>query len=133
MILLDTHVLVWLVAGLPALGKQAKKVADQALVKDELSVSAISFWEIALLHQRRRLILEQPIDAWRTRLLELGLHEIPVDGKIGIAATSMSNFHPDPADRFITTTSLLSGAALLTADQQILEWSGKVRRINANR
>lgn len=133
MILLDTHVLVWLVAGLPALGKQAKKVADQALGKDELSVSAISFWEIALLQQRRRLILEQPIDAWRTRLLELGLHEIPVDGEIGIAATSMSNFHPDPADRFITATALLSGAALLTADQQILEWSGKVRRINANR
>lgn len=133
MILLDTHVLVWLVAGLPALGKQAKKVADQALVKDELSVSAISFWEIASLHQRRRLILEQPIDAWRTRLLELGLHEIPVNGEIGIAATSMSNFHPDPADRFITATALLSGAALLTADQQILEWSGKVRRINANR
>ena len=133
MILLDTHVLVWLVAGLPSLGKQAKKVADQALVKDELSVSAISFWEIALLHQRRRLILEQPIGAWRTRLLELGLHEIPVDGEIGIAATSMSNFHPDPADRFITATALLSGAALLTADKQILEWSGKVKRINANR
>ena len=133
MILLDTHVLVWLVEGLPALGKQAKKVADEALMKDELSVSAISFWEIALLHQRRRLILEQPIAAWRTRLLELGLHEIPIDGEIGIAATSMSNFHPDLADRFITATALLSGAALLTADKQILDWSGKVRRINANR
>lgn len=57
MILLDTHVLVWLVEGLPVLGKQAKKISDQALVKDELSVSAISFWEIALLHQRRRVIL----------------------------------------------------------------------------
>ena len=86
-----------------------------------------------LLHQRRRLMQEQPIDAWRTRLLELGLHEIPLNSEIGIVATSMSNFHPDPADRFITATALLSGAALLTADQQILEWSGKVRRINANR
>ena len=45
----------------------------------------------------------------------------------------MSNFHPDPADRFITATALLSGATLLTADKQILEWPGTVRRINANR
>jgi PIN domain nuclease of toxin-antitoxin system len=45
----------------------------------------------------------------------------------------MSNFHPDPADRFIIATALLSGAALITADKQILEWSRKVRRINANR
>ena len=72
MILLDTHVLVWLVEGLPVLGKQAKKFADQAFVKDELAVSAMSFWEIALLHQRRRLILEQSIDVWRTPTVRVG-------------------------------------------------------------
>ncbi|MGB0910908.1 MAG: type II toxin-antitoxin system VapC family toxin [Nitrospirales bacterium] len=133
MIILDTHVLVWLAEGLPTLGKQARKIADRALADDELSVSAISFWEIALLQQRGRLILEQPIGAWRVRLLELGLHEIPVNGEIGIMATTMKNFHQDPADRFITATALLSGSSLVTADKKILDWSGKVRRFNANR
>ncbi len=57
MILLDTHALVWLAEGLPALGKKARASADQALAEDALAVSAISLWEIALLHQKDRLTL----------------------------------------------------------------------------
>ena len=133
MILLDTHALIWLAEGLPALGKQAKKIADQALAEDALAVSAISFWEIALFHQKERITLIQPVSAWRKQLLEFGLHELPVDGEIGIAATTLANFHSDPADRFITATALILGASLLTADKRILEWSGKVKRINASR
>ena len=133
MILLDTHALVWLSEGLPALGKQARKIADQALAEDTLAVSAISFWEIALLHQKERITLTQSVSAWRKQLLEFGLHEVPVDGEIGIVATTLHNFHADPADRFITATALILGASLLTADKRILQWTGKVKRINASR
>ena len=133
MILLDTHALVWLSEGLPTLGKQARKIADQALAEDALAVSAISFWEIALLQQKERITLTQPVPAWRKQLLELGLQELPVDGEIGIAATTLTNFHADPADRFITATALILGASLLTADKRILQWTGKVRRLNASR
>jgi len=132
-ILLDTHALVWLAEGLPALGKQARKIADHALAEDALAVSAISFWEIALLHQKERITLTQSVSAWRKQLLEFGLHELPVDGEIGIAATTLANFHADPADRFITATAFILGASLLTADTRILQWTGKVRRINASR
>jgi len=132
-ILLDTHALVWLSEGLPALGKQARKIADQALAEDALAVSAISFWEIALLHQKERITLTQGVSSWRNQLLEFGLHELSVDGEIGIAATTIADFHADPADRFITATALILGASLLTADKRILQWTGKVRRINASR
>ncbi len=133
MILLDTHALVWLTEGLPALGKKARAIADQALAEDALAVSAISFWEIALLHQRERITLTQGVSAWRNQLLEFGLHELPVDGEIGIAATMLANFHADPADRFITASAVFFGAALLSADKRILKWPGKVQRIDASR
>lgn len=133
MILLDTHALVWLSEGLPALGKQARKIADQALAEDALAVSAISFWEIALLHQKERIILTQDVSAWRNQLLEFGLHELPVDGEIGIAATTLANFHADLADRFIIASAVFFGASLLTADKRILQWTGKVQRIDASR
>lgn len=133
MILLDTHALVWLLEGLPALGKQARKIADQALAEDALAVSAISFWEIALLQQKERITLTQDVSAWRKQLLELGLQELPVDGEIGIGATTLVNFHADPADRIITATALILGASLLTADKRILQWIGQVRRIDASR
>ena len=133
MIVLDTHVLVWLAEGDPSLGTRARKLADRALLDDELTVSAISFWEIALLQERGRLQLVQPIVAWRTRLLGWGLTEIPVTGEIGIAAMTLARFHKDPADRLITATALLNGAFVLTADKRILQWSGKVKKINATR
>ncbi len=90
MILLDTHALVWLSEGLPALGKQARKIADQALAEDGLAVSAISFWEIALLHQKERITLNQGVSSWRNQLLEFGLHELPVDGGIGNRGDNIS-------------------------------------------
>ncbi len=133
MIVLDTHVLVWLAEGDTSLGTRARKLADQALLDDELAVSAISFWEIALLQNRGRLQLVQPLVTWRTRLLSWGLTEIPITGDIGIAANTLAKFHKDPADRLITASAILNGAFILTADKRILQWSGKVRKINARR
>ena len=51
MILLDTHVILWLRLGLH-LGQHARTAIDQAWEAGEIAVSAISFWEIALLKSR---------------------------------------------------------------------------------
>ena len=59
---------------------------DQALREDRLACSAISFWEVAMLAERRRISLRQPLSAWRRELLESGLGEIPVAGRIGLPA-----------------------------------------------
>jgi PIN domain nuclease of toxin-antitoxin system len=106
-------------------------VADAALAHDDLGVSAITFWEIAMLHQRGRIQLLQPVDAWRQCILDQGLREWPLTGEVGIAATTLVDFHQDPADRFITATALRHGATLITADERILTWSGPLRRHDA--
>ena len=49
MILLDTHVLVWLDQDTPQLGTSCRMQADIALADGDLAVSAISFWEVAML------------------------------------------------------------------------------------
>lgn len=131
MILLDTHVLIWLTEGQPELGDKARHLADEALANDDLGISAITFWEIAMLHQRGRIQLVQPVEAWRRTLVDRGLREWPLTGEVGIAAATLVDFHPDPADRFITATALLHGATLVTADDRILTWSGMLRRHNA--
>jgi PIN domain nuclease of toxin-antitoxin system len=130
-ILLDTHALIWLAEGAPQLGDGARQLVDAALAHDELGVSAITFWETAMLHQRGRLQLVQPVEAWRRALLDRGLREWPLTGEVGIAAAALPEFHPDPADRFITATALLYGATLVTADDRMLAWSGPLRRHDA--
>jgi PIN domain nuclease of toxin-antitoxin system len=56
-IILDTHALIWLTEGQPELGDRARHLADEALGHDDLGVSAITLWEIAMLHQRGRIQL----------------------------------------------------------------------------
>ncbi len=131
LILLDTHALVWLTEGDDRLGKKARKKLDEALINDSLAVSAISFWEIAMLSRKGRIDLHRPLDVWREALLESGLVEIPLSGEIGIVAASLDEFHGDPADRMIVATAMIDGATLVTADARILGWKGKLRTRDA--
>ncbi len=131
MILLDTHVLLWLDSGDPRLGAATRRAIDRALVEDELTVSAISFWESAMLHERGRIRLLQPLSSWRRELLESGLIEVAIDGEIWILAASLPDFHSDPADRLIAATAALHRATLCTADERILGWSGDLLRHDA--
>lgn len=131
MILLDTQVLIWMRFGNRRLGGQARQQIDRALQAGNAAVSAISFWEIALLHEKRRLTLLRDIAAWRRTLLQEGLVEIPVDGEIGIRANTLADFHADPADRLIVATALAGDHQLVTADRRILEWPGPLRCLDA--
>ncbi len=131
MILLDTHTLVWLTEGMADLGLRARAAADRALGEQGLAVSAISFWEIAMLAQKGRLRLVQPPDPWRAELLESGLLEVPANGEIGMTATILPDLHPDPADRIIVATAALHRATLVTADRRLLEWTGELARLDA--
>ena len=133
MILLDTHVLVWLTEGMPELGRWARRDADAALVAGQLAVSAITFWEVAMLSEKGRLRMRQPLRAWRSDLLEAGLVELPVTGQVGIEAADLDGLHQDPADRLIVATAALGRAILLTADERLLGWNGPLRVQDARR
>ena len=130
-VLLDTNALIWAVEGDGRLGSRSRAIADSALREDLLFVSAVSFWEIALLARRRRLILAYPIGEWRQTALRLGITEIPLTGDIGIRAVELDGLPGDRADRMITATAMARGATLITADSRILEWSGQMARHDA--
>ncbi len=133
MIILDTHTLVWLDAGNELLGTQAIKAINQALADNALTVSAITFWEVAMLANKGRLKLDITPDIWRKELIDRGLIELPMDGKIGIKAAGLREFRGDPADRIIVATALSTGSSLITADKKILNWNGLSQKINARR
>ena len=99
MILLDTHVALWLRAGDRRLGARARVEIDRAWQVQEVAVSAFSFWEMGTLRAKSRIEYPQDIGVWRLEQLRQGLVEIPVTGDIAIRANALLNFHPDPADR----------------------------------
>ena len=130
MILADTHALIWLRTGDARLGAVARRALDSALRDEEFAVSAMTFWEVAMLRSKDRLDFPEDVGLWRRELLRQGLAEIPVDGEIGIRASALPDFHADPADRIIVATAQ-AGHRLVTGDERILAWGGNLARLDA--
>lgn len=131
MIVLDTHTLLWMDRNDPALGPVARRLIEDAWRVGQVAVSAISFWETAMLAQRGRIVLPMSATEWRSELLQAGIREMPLDGRLGILATQLKNMPRDPADRFIVATSLQHHATLITADESVLAWESELPRQNA--
>ena len=133
MIVLDTHVAIWIASNNPALGKQSRALAQAALGQDLLSVSAISFWEMALLITKGRFKSLDSAAEVREQILRGGVNELPLTGEIALRAVDLGNLPGDPADRFIVATAIVHGATLMTADERPLKWKHGLKRVNAER
>jgi PIN domain nuclease of toxin-antitoxin system len=130
-LLLDTNALLWTMTDLARLGRKARREIAKGIRKRETLVSAVSFWEVALLSGKRRLRLGAEPGEWRRRALSTGIREVPLTGLEAIEAACLDGLQPDPADRFIVATARLAQAKLVTADQRILAWGGELARLDA--
>ena len=137
MILLDTHVLIWFVQGNERLGAGARRSIEQGLAQGEAMVSVITFWEIAMLVRRGRVILTQATRTWIDALCDRsGIRVIDVSRQIATAAGDLGEeIHGDPIDRIIIATARHHDMPLLTADRAILGYgaTGHVETIDAGR
>ena len=131
MILLDTQAAIWSITNNTALGRRSRTIVSQALADDLLAISAVSFWEIAILIAKRRLRTLKSASEQREKILAAGIQEIPLTGDIALLAVELENLPNDPADRFILATAIIHNATLVTADTALLEWPSKLRRHNA--
>ena len=131
MIMLDTHVLLWVDRDERKLGKKSRALIARRWATESVAVSAITFWEVGMLEATGKIVLPSPLSLWRDSLLQAGLIELPVTGQIAMRAAGLTNLHGDPADRLIAATALANDAALLTADEKLLAWRHVLARHDA--
>lgn len=124
MILLDTHAWVWLVSEPGKLSGRAEAFIERALRKNEVLISAMSAWEVALLVSQKRLELTMEVSEWISISEKLPfLRFVPIDNTIAIQAVYLPMpLHSDPADRIIIATSMKYGAPIVTMDRKILDF-----------
>lgn len=123
MILLDTHIRVWLSDESGQLSKEHKHVIEHH--RDcGLGVSVISCWKVAKLVEYGRLKLACPVDEWIKAALFLpGIRLLELTPQIAIASTQLpGEFHRDPADQIIVAKARVYYLELLTVDNRIVTY-----------
>lgn len=134
-VVLDTHVLVWLMEGESRLAAQSRRLIDEAATTGEVLVSAITPWEIAMLIDKGRLVFNRDVSEWLELAFRVpGIHLSPLSPVISVGATRLPGLvHGDPADRIIIATARHEGACLITEDRAILDYAaqGHVQALRA--
>ena len=133
MIVLDTHAVIWSATEDANLGRATRSLIANELKSDKVAVSAITFWEIAMLAAKGRLQDDVEVAQLRRRFFQGGGTEIAVDGEIAILAGNLQTLHGDPADRLIAATAIIHDATLITADRALLGWRHQLKRQNATK
>ena len=122
-LLLDTHIWVW---SLLEPGRLLKRVTTALAKSDnEIWISPISTWEILMLCQKKKLILEPSGALWiATAFSQAPFKEATLTHEVALATEQVSLPHRDPADRFLAASARVYGLTLVTADEDLLKGSG---------
>ena len=124
MIVLDTHVWIWLLAAPQTLSPTARKAVDQASAPKRILISAISVWELFMLVKKGRLELTVPPAAFVTATQRDPRFQIvPIDERMARRSVELPDIHGDPADRMILATGIELGAAIVSKDHRLAEYS----------
>jgi PIN domain nuclease of toxin-antitoxin system len=122
MILLDTHVLIWLARDPAKLSKGAADAIRTSVRNGGLAISAITLWELAWLATHGRLNFTGTVHDFVDKLSSRTAVR-PITPRIAILANQFPATYPnDPSDRLIGATALAEGIALITKDRAIRKY-----------
>lgn len=123
-ILLDTHVLLWAMAG-----SERLKAAVRDMLLDEgneLYFSAASIWEVAIKSGLGRSDFSVDPRLLRRALVDSGYLELPVTAAHASAIVDLPPLHKDPFDRLLLAQARHEGFLLLTADEAVAAYGSPV-------
>ena len=113
-LLIDSHVLLWLLQEPEKISTEAQQMISRSVVV----ISAASLWELAIKHQAGKLAFSpnELISAIET----IGASILPITEQHVAALLDIIMPHRDPFDRILLAQAQSEGAAFMTADQILL-------------
>ena len=119
-ILLDTHVVLWLKSDSARLSQKARAAIEDARKDAEaLAISGITLLELATLAKKGRIHLTISLESMLQEI-ETQFLVLPISARACARTLQLpASFPQDPADRLIAATALVEALSLVTADREI--------------
>ncbi len=122
--LLDTHILLWAAIDVKSLSRKAVSIMEDPA--NTLYFSPISLWEISIKHAKHPEQMEITSVRARELAMEMGLVELPVRSRHGVAIANLPKIHDDPFDRMLITQASCDGLYLLSHDGNVAKYGEPV-------
>jgi PIN domain nuclease of toxin-antitoxin system len=119
-LLLDTHVVLWQLAGTRSLGVRAREAITAAA---ELAFSVVSFAEIGVKAAIGKLAVPEDL---QEHILGTGVRVLGLSAEHGLAVAHLPLHHRDPFDRLLVAQAQQEGLTLVTADPRIQAYDVEV-------
>jgi PIN domain nuclease of toxin-antitoxin system len=121
-ILLDTCTFIWLITGEEPLPARARA----ALATNEVYLSAVCTWEIAIRFAKGQLRLIEPPDRLVPRArAHYGFASLPVDEESALHVVKLPPLHSDPFDRMLVSQAIVHGLTIVTPDPAITRYPAR--------
>lgn len=120
-LLLDTCTFLWLAADDPQLSEEARVHCRDP--GNEVYLSALSAWEIAIKHRLGRLPLPEPPPQYvASRRAWLQVLPLAFDEAAAAHDALLPPLHRDPFDRGLVSQAILNGMTIVTPDPAITRY-----------
>ena len=120
-LLLDTHVVLWLLTD-----SERLTLRDRALIgaRDaDCFVSVASWWELAIKESRGISALPVRSSSLRDAALSAGVRELTITGAHALRVADLPLVHRDPFDRMLVAQALCEPMRLVTADAVVASYA----------
>jgi PIN domain nuclease of toxin-antitoxin system len=114
-LLLDTHALIWAATDVGRLSAEARAAIGDGT--NDVLVSVVSAWEIAIKQSLGKLDLARPADQWVPDVLRrtgFEVAELPLSSALRVHGLAWH--HKDPFDRLLIAQALDQGYTIVSRD-----------------
>lgn len=116
-LLLDTHVVVWVLSDPNRLTAKTRTAIETE--ENEIFVSVVSPWELAIKGPREGLHLPDDLEA---QVDQRGFDLLPVLFRHTEPIGSMPYHHRDPFDRMLVAQAVVDSLTIVTADRKLTNY-----------
>ena len=118
-LLLDTHIWVWSLLEPKNLTRRVVRELDNR--DNELWLSPLSTWEVLILCEKGRLVLNEDVHSWIAQAMNaVPLKEALLTHEVALETRRIRLAHRDPVDRLLAATAKVLDLTLVTADERLI-------------